>query len=533
MAYKKVIDRSLLATLVIGCLVLVNVIGVKVFGRADLTADKQYTLSRATKSVLSSLKDPLTVRAYFTADLPAEQSSNARYVKDLLDEYYNAASGNFRYEFIDPAASETDADKEKKKDIKHDIFGRAVREATSVEQELQSLGIPPVQVRVNEADKIEVKRAYMGLALFYGDKKEVIPVVKDTTELEYDLTLLIRKLSREKTPKIALIGGHDGYTAQGGIGRAWQLLGQNYELVTVDLTQHKEIPADVDAALVAGPMTPFGDEEKRALDAFIMSGKSAAFLLDTIRPELQTLESRAAEHGLGDLLASYGVDILPGLVLDAECAMINVAQQRGFMRIMQPVSYPFIATPRALDAEHPLTRGIGNVSFPFMSALAATADPGEGVKVASIVRSSPRSWIQEAPFNLDPMQRWTADMVKEEGIKNLVMSASGPLKSYANEGLMATNARVLVAGGATFMTDQFLSPGNEALLLNLVDWLVLDEALLEVRTRGLGAAPLAELGEGARKAVKLINIAGLPFAFVVLGVVRWRLRERRRSQVHS
>ena len=89
----------------------------------------------------------------------------------------------------------------------------------------------------------------------------------------------------------------------------------------------------------------------------------------------------------------------------------------------------------------------------------------------------------------------------------------------------------LVAGGASFVTDQFLSGGNQALLLNIIDWLVLDEALLAVRSRGLGAAPLDELSDGKRNTVKYLNILGVPLAFAAVGVTRWRLREKKRREV--
>ena len=69
---------------------------------------------------------------------------------------------------------------------------------------------------------------------------------------------------------------------------------------------------------------------------------------------------------------------------------------------------------------------------------------------------------------------------------------------------------------------------NEALVLNLMDWLVLDEDLLAVRTRGLGAAPLEELEDSQRLTIKYGNIIGLPLLFMVFGLVRWRRREARR-----
>jgi len=530
MQQHKRIDKSVLAVGIVGSLVLANVIGLALFGRLDLTADKAFTLGAATKTVLAELKEPVTVRAYFTKDMPPPYSTNARYVKDLLDEYFTHGHGNFRYEFIDPMSEETDADKEKKKDVKQDIFGRAVREATSVERELQGLGIPPVQVRVNEADKLEVKRAYMGLAIVFGDKKEVIPVVRETAGLEYDLTTLVRKMTREKTPKVALVGGHDGLDPEKAMARVWGLLGQVYQTSTIDLTKQAEVPDDIDALLIVGPKTPFSAAEKHAIDGFVMKGKGVAFLLDAIRPDLQTLQSEDMNHGLGDLLAAYGVVIKPGLVLDSRCATLNVTQQRGFMRIMQPVQYPFVPLPEGLDPQHPLTRGLAQVAFPFMSPL-ELSPASEGVKVETLVKSSPRAWVQEPPYNLDPMQRWTQEMVKDEGTKALVVSVSGALKSYAGGDAKATNGRILVAGGSSFLSDQFMGKGTEAFGMNLVDWLVLDEALLAMRARGLNAAPLAEMGDGARNTIKYVNILGLPMAFIGFGLVRWRLREKRRRDL--
>ena len=210
MNFKKEFDSTIWVTAIIGCLVLVNLAGLEVFGRLDLTRDQQFTLSGASRSTLRNLPAPVTVRAYFTQDMPPPYSTNARYVRDLFDEYFASADGNFKYEFIDPIQAETDEDKEKKKEVKEDIFGRQFRESTSIEQELQTLGIPPLQVRVNEDDSVEVKRVYMGLAIEYDGKTEVIPVVQQTESLEYDLTTIIRKMARERMPKVAFLGGHDG-----------------------------------------------------------------------------------------------------------------------------------------------------------------------------------------------------------------------------------------------------------------------------------------------------------------------------------
>jgi len=532
---KKRNDAAVLAAAVIGSLVLVNIIGIKVFGRLDLTHDKQFTLSAATRATLRSLTDPLTVRAYFTKDLPPPYSNQARYVHDLLDEYVAKGHGNFSYEFIDPLSEETDADKEKKKDVRTNIFGQAVREATTVERELQKLGIPPVQVRVNEEDKMEVKRAYMGLAVNYGDKTEVLPVVQETAGLEYDLTTLIRKVSRTERPKLALVVSGMDDKQQQAFGRVKSLWTQLYDVSTIDLASAASIPADVKAIIVIGSKAPYSDAAKKSIDEYVMSGRSAAFLVDAVKPDLTTLQSEDASSGLTDLLTSYGVTIKPGLVLDEKCATVNVTQQRGFMRISQPVRYPFLPLVNALSDKSPVTRGLSQVAFPFVSPLTVSLAEGSAVKSEVLVRSSEHAWTQAPPYNLDPMQEWTLDRVQDPGVKNLVVALNGVLKSPYNAASGAdgsgANARVLVIGGSAFMTDQFLQKANEALVLNMTDWLVLDDDLLSVRARGLSAAPLKELSASGKSGVKYANIVGVPLAFVSLGLWRWRRRETLRKDV--
>ena len=78
MKRSKVISQLLIF---IGILVVVNLISEKVFLRLDFTADKQYTLSKATKDVLGEVNDVVTVTAYFTKDMPPQLQ---KVKKDML-----------------------------------------------------------------------------------------------------------------------------------------------------------------------------------------------------------------------------------------------------------------------------------------------------------------------------------------------------------------------------------------------------------------------------------------------------------------
>lgn len=540
-ASSKLVDRTILVVAVLGSFVLLNIVSVNLFGRLDLTENQQFTLSQATIETLQALEEPVTVRAYFSEDLPPQYASNARYVQDLLDEYYAYSDGMFRYEFIDPQArvnKETESQDEEQ--TERDIFGRPVRQPTEMERTLRRYGIPPVQVAVFKDDKREIMRAYMGLAILKGEEHESIPVIKDTSGLEYDLTSLVRKLTREQPPKIAWVTGHEGPSADEELSQIWGQLQQLYDVTELDLGDKESVPEDVDALVVAGPKTAFSEAEKRAIDEFVLSGRSAAFLLDSIKADLQTGETEQTQHGLESMLETYGVRIKDGLVLDKNCAPINTVQQRGFMRIQQQVRYPYIPMVENLDPDNKLTRGIPKITFPFASPMELVEVPNVASEV--LVRSSDESWVVTSPYNLNPNQRWTLPAGESFDAFPLAVSLNGGIPSHFQttqpqasgaepKPKRAQDARILVAGSSAFITDQFMSQPTQALVLNMMDWLVMDEAMLAMRSRGLGAAPLEELESGTKSTVKYGNIFGVPLLFLIFGLFYWQRREKRRREI--
>ncbi|HZI06850.1 MAG TPA: GldG family protein [Archangium sp.] len=527
----------------LGCLVLLNILGLRTFGRFDATREALYTLSQASQDTLSKLEDPVTVTAYFTEDLPPPYSSNARYVRDLLEEFRAASKGQLSFEFLDPMSQETAEDRETKRETKRDIFGRVFREPTSVERELAQEGIQPVEIRVIEDDQMQTKRAYMGIVIKHQEKKEVIPVVQDIRTLEYDLTTLVRKLTRPKTPVIGVVQGHEAPSLYEKLTRLQTLLSQMYEVRPVDLSGKERVDADIDALLVIGPKTAFQPQELKALDQFIMEGKSVAFFLDSVQVDLKTFQPSEATHGLGPLLATYGIQVGEQLVADVESAQLNVQERRGFMVVSMPVPYPFIPLLERLEGDSPITQGLSGVSLPFSTTVTATAP--EGAQATVLAKSSRKSWLEGRPYNIDPRREWRNETITPDGPHPLMVQVSGKLKShFASEAQVSTSSgtpvlaesqgepRVIVAGGSAALWDDFMGRPNQALLLNVADWLLLDPALLAMRTRGMAEAPLQqELSATTRNAVKYGNAFGIPFALAAFGLVHWRRRESRRATV--
>lgn len=523
---------STTTVLAIGVLVFVNLFAVRMPLRLDLTRDQSFTLAAATKETMKSLTAPVTVTAYFTRDLPPPFSDNARTIKDLLEEYRAIAGDNLSFSFVDPQAEETDEDKEIKKDVKRDIFGRAVREKTSVEKELEALNIQPVEVRVLEQDQAQTKRAYMGIAVRFGEETESLPVVQDVTSLEYDLTTMIRRLTRTKQPVVAVIQGHGELSPDEQLGRIKVAMEQNYEVraFTIPTGAEAKIPDDVDAILVVGPQSAYSDDELKAIDAFMMQGKAAGFFLDRTKVDLRSFAPGAVTHNLDTLVGSWGVELGSQIVGDVESASLNVQEKRGLFVVQRPIQYPFIPMLKALEGDTPLTRGIVGVTLPFVAPLYPKKI--DGVEVTVLGRSSSKSWLEDATAEgLSPQRDWGTADVTVTGPYNLIATAKGTLPSHLDpQNKSSGEARLFVVGTSTMLDEQVLGPQNAALLLNLVDWLVLDPGLLAMRNRGSGEAPFSpELSDGTRAAVKFGCTAGVPFALILLGLVRWRMREARRA----
>ena len=167
--------------LYISIIVLVNIVGITLFFRVDLTRDRIYSLSEASRDVASTLSEPLTIKVFFSKDLPAPHNNTERYLKDLLEEYSTRGGKYFNYTFYDVTPED----------------GTLTQKADENREIAQSYGIQPVQIRIMEDDEVKFKNAYMGLVIIHGDLIEKIGALTSTSGLEYRLTTAIQKLNNK------------------------------------------------------------------------------------------------------------------------------------------------------------------------------------------------------------------------------------------------------------------------------------------------------------------------------------------------
>ena len=119
--------------ILITSLILINLISRNIFHRFDLTDTKMYSLSESSQSIIKKIDDLMTIKVYFSNDLPGDYANNKRYLQDILEEYAAYSKGKLRFEFTDPSSSE------------------------DMQLNAQKAGIQPVQLQVIENDKVEVR----------------------------------------------------------------------------------------------------------------------------------------------------------------------------------------------------------------------------------------------------------------------------------------------------------------------------------------------------------------------------------------
>jgi gliding-associated putative ABC transporter substrate-binding component GldG len=508
-------------------LIVLNLISVNVFGRIDMTEGNIYSLSESTKDILRGLDDRITITCYFSDEIPQPYNANARYVKDQLAEYKAYAGGNLNYVFVDPA-------KEGK------------------EEEARSYRIPPVPINTYAKDKLEIKQVYMGMVIMYEDQTEVIPFVQNVAGLEYEITRAIKRLTSRTIPKVAFVTGNGELSLQQNLTYVDQVLRQEYQVQSIDLSSESSIPDDISTLYIIGPKQKLSDWEIYLIDQFLMRGGKVGVLLDRVDADIQQSQAQLIEPSpLGDFLKHFGIAVNGDLVIDVQNAQIAVQQQRGIFRMQSAKEYPFFPRVMNFSDENLIVKDLEAANFIYVSSLDTTAFLTAGLDYEVLARTSEQSGVMTPPFNIDPFREWTAFDFNREYVP-LGVAVTGQFKSFfagkpkpsmdtvivedidaesAARVDSGSNGRLVVWGDADFISDQALRDRSNLILFqNMTDWLSEDEGLISIRSKEVTARPLKQVDDSTRSLVKFLNMFLMPILVVIVGIARWQIRKQKRRR---
>lgn len=496
-----------------------NLLASRHFGRIDLTAGQEYTLAPATKDLISKLDDIITIRLYFTKKLPPALLPLKRLVDDVLDEYKSYAGDRLRIEYRNPT------------------------ESPELEKEIQGMGIPPVHINIIEHDKRELAKIYLGLAVLYGDKKQIIPVVQSTDNLEYQITSAILKVTSKALPKIAWWGPPLEDPLRDPFAVIKQQLEMRYVLSIIDPERPELDNEKADLLILANPQG-LTQPMQYMIDQFLMHGGKIIAMINTA-DITNNLQLAPVDSGLTELFKNYGATVEDKLALDLISAY--AAFGSGYISYQVPYAYWPLIRKENLATENPIVSQLEAITFPWTSPIRLTTPTPDGLAITTLAKTTPDAAVQPlVGIDLTPDAAQVA-MHTPAGAQPLAVLMTGKFKSFfadkpvpkeiriAEPKNSTENGSIILIGNARMIQSNFLKQFADNLVFfeNAADYLALGDQLIGIRSRAKTERPLVELSDVARASIKYANTFGAPLVLVAFGAVIFVLRHRRQRRIRE
>lgn len=447
--------------------IFVNYLASRRYHRLDLTSAKLATLSDKTIQVLRSLTEPVSIVVFYQPQSPLYGM-----IEDALKEYERHAP-KLTIEHVDPYQD------------------RARAEQLAKQFEIDRLDVLIVHAGsrhkyLSDTDLAEYDYA----ALSFG----AAPTVK-SFKGEDAITSAILSVTQATQPLVWITTGHGEKTLEedeveglSGLKKAFEQ--ENMRVESAALLEHSEVPQEVQAIVIPGPMRQLVEQETQLLQSYLDGGGRLLALLDPLQ-----------ETGLEGLLSRWGIEVGQNIVVDP-------ARQLPFVS----AANLFVTT----YTQHPVVEHMETLMtlFPLARSVRAAANPSTDLTITPLALTSDQGWgettTQETTFTFNE----GVDLKGPVSIAAAVERATSPL------------ARLVVIGDADFATNAQLSnAGNRDLALAAMHWLTAQEQLIGIGPKPLGSIRL-NLTASQMSSLFWFSIAVFPACVFAGGAIMWWLRRQ-------
>jgi len=485
--------------LFIGIAVLTNVIGNRIPGRLDLTADKVFSLSGSTIKLVKGLDDVVNITLYSSSKLPAQYQSVLRDVRDILRDYENESNGKIKVEIIDPS-------------------GNLVQSQKAIGQ-----GIQQIQFNVVGQEEFKVKTGFLGLVVSYGGKNEIVPFLQNSGGLEYIITSFINKLTTKEKKNLRFLSGHGekNLTSEYGILLDELSAQFNVTLYTIEDSLEsgvKEVDPSSDLLMIAGPKNQLAPDEIQAITTYFESGGSIFVLADAYDINIGSLSAKAINVTFSSFLAEYGVLINNDIVFDLR-SHETIRFTSGYVSYYLP--YPFWIGA-VVKEETPVTSKIDRVVFPWTASLGLDTNTlySQNIKEKKLLTTTPYASTQSGDVVISPKQSFP-----DESLGELLLAVS--LESEKHGGKM------VIVGDSDFLANEQVQSSTQNLTfgINAISWLGGVDSMADIQVKANPFGRLMFKRQSHAFVLKYSNLALVmivPSLYATLRLAKRRgLRNRR------
>ena len=488
--------------IIVACAALVALSHVWVV-RWDLTDDKHYSLSEASKALLRQTDAPIEVTVLLDGDLNAGFRRLKKATEETLEELAVYSDLKVSNDF---------------KDIK------------------DSIGLTPIIIHEREHNgKTAQTKVYPYALMRYKNRRAVVTLLKNTRglsgeenlnasieQLEFAFMEALHLLQQTETPRVAILEGHGEpdeahtYDLMTALSKYFQVDRGAITGYGLPVTGHELDPYK--AIIIAAPQTAFSETERFVIDQYIMRGGTVLWAIDGVRFSQQVLQSDgftpivALDLGLTEMLFRYGIRINPALVQDIQCLPIpvnvsNDPQQPN----LQPM--PWTYAPLLLTSQgSPITKNLGQVMSTFVSPIDAVGGE-DGIEKRILLATSTASRVTGTPGEVDLsdmnpdrqsfVYQYVPVAVSLEGsFPSLYAHRMAPEEVETDEPVRTSSQptrQVVIAGGSIVLNevqkgqaypmgfDRYsnMQFANRDMIVNAVLWLTDAEGLISLREKSV------------------------------------------------
>lgn len=525
--------------------------------RMDLTEEGRYSLSNATREVLATMDGPLEVEILLEGDLPAGMKRFQKGIEETLTTFQNYSNEEITIRYQDPLKRDSDSREAYIRDLAAYGINQTNLYSTQNGAQTSRMIFPGIVLRSEEYE--------LGVLLLKGEMgmgpDEILNL--SIENLEFEIGQALQRLYTTNKKAVGIIIGHGEMAEDNGFGMV-EALNEDYDVYKVPFDQAGEV-ADLltfETLLVAGPQQAYGEREQYLLDQYLMRGGNLVFFVDQMAVNLEDAGGKGTvampfDTGLESLLFRYGIRINRDLVQDLNFGYHPVvAGEFGDQSQLVPLPWPFYVQAGKM-ANHPITKGLDQVQFRFVSTLDTVK--AEGVSKTPLIFSSNFSKKLSAPVRVA-----FEDMAEEPEVASftsgslpLVYLLEGNFTSYfknrfvpdefdASGFIPEGNAgRVLVAGDADLVKSWVdpsekqplplgMSPfsenqtANREFLQNAVNYLVDPDGIMATKRKQFKIRPLNKVKVNQQKTVwQVINIAFPVLLVLLIGWMQYVFKKRK------
>ena len=529
--------------------------------RWDMTDDKHYSLSEASKSLLRQTDEPIEVTLLLDGDL------------------------NAGFRRLKKATEETIAEM--------DVFGDVRCTMYNVqrfsEDSLAALGLRPIVIHEREQNgKTAQTTVYPYAIMQYKGKRAVVTLLKNTRglsgeenlnasieQLEFAFMEALHLLQQTETPRVAILEGHGEpdeahtYDLMSALSKYFQVdrgsLVESQKSKDRDEVAQRPINIHIldgyKAVLIIDPQTPFSEQERFIIDQYIMRGGAVLWAVNGVRFSEQVLQSDGftpilpLEVGLTDMLFRYGVRVNPALVQDIQCLPIpvNVSSDPAQPNL-QPM--PWTYAPLLLTSQgSPVTKNMGQVMSTFVSPVDAVGGE-DGIEKRVLLATSTASRVTATPGEVD-LNDLNPDMnafqyqyvpvaVSMEGVFSSVYAhRMAPEGIETDEPILKTSrkTRQIVIGSSSILLNEIqknqalpmgydrysgMQFSNRDFAANALLWLTDSEGLISLREKSVALRLLNDKRAHDQRAQVQAVSTILPVAILaIIGGIVFVIRKRK------